>query len=94
MTATPFDQTDHAAFAGAANFDDGLPPLVDASGAHLLYVGSATGIEVHESACDSDDPAVLAYHVEFPTQAGCKSFMAGLPGTIEELEAMGFKRIN
>lgn len=96
MAAKSFDQNDWDAFSGAESFPNGDQPLIDASDERILYIASANNIEAHESSlvCDDRDPGVWALHIELPNASIAALILNNLPGTIEELQSLGFVRIN
>lgn len=92
MSVRDFDQQEYALFAGAEAFPCGGCPLVDASDEELLFIGGGSGIEVFSNNEDGESVSWL-YTAKFPTKEGCRIFMNGLPGSITELETIGFKKL-
>lgn len=77
--------------SGAENFPNGDSPLIDDSDDFLLYVGAKGRVEVVSNR-EEDDYGTWSLPVSFPNAASCAVFIRSLPGTVEELEDIGFTR--
>lgn len=85
----PFTDEDWLLFAGAEEFPNGDRPLIDDDQEDLIFIAGRDQIEVVQS----DAEAAWAMPVKFFNADSAQVFLAGLPGTVEELVALGFEKI-
>jgi len=91
MNIRPFNDNDWCAFGGAEKFLNGDDPLIDADDEVLCFVAGGGGIEVFENT--EDDIRNWFLHMSIPNAAVGELILRSLPGTLDELKALGFGEI-